>query len=99
MEKELGEIKKLLEELDDNNFFDKFERINFLTEKIKTLREEMLQQYPRSELKANEAKLNILAKQIKEKLDNIIAEKKQMSEEIKKKLNTLQNLRKISNYK
>ncbi len=87
-----------MNEITDENFFDKFKRINFLTESVRNLREETLKLYPRSELKKNEEKINILTKEIKTKLDNMITEKEKLSGEIKKKLNILQNRKKISNY-
>ncbi len=99
IEKELSEINSLLDELNDDNFSDKFSRINFLIDDIESLRQKMLNKFPLEDLKKNEKKINLLTKQIKIKLDNIFVEKKKESEEIKKKLNFVQNQKKISNYR
>ncbi len=99
IEKELSEINSLLDELNDDNFSDKFSRINFLIDDIESLRQKMLNEFPLEDLKKNEKKINLLTKQIKIKLDNIFVEKKKESEEIKKKLNFVQNQKKISNYR
>ena len=99
LEKELNEINLLLNEVNDDNFFNKFERINFLINDVKKIREELLNLYPKVELKKNEEKLTSLAKQIKLKLDNIIDEKEKLSKDIKRKLEIIQNKKKISNYK
>ena len=86
----------MIDEVTDENFFKKFERITFLTESVKKLYESV---FSSENINENEKKeLEILVKQIKEKFDNMIAEKQKLSDEIKRKLSILQNQKKISNY-
>jgi hypothetical protein len=95
----LKEINKLLDELTDENFFDKFKRITFLTENVFSIRQELKRSYSAEEIGNSGKKIDLLTKEIKLKFDNIISEKQKRSEEIKKKLSILQNQKKISNYK
>lgn len=96
LKKELEEISGLIDEVTDENFFKKFERITFLTESVKKLYESV---FSSENINENEKKeLEILVKQIKEKFDNMIGEKQKLSDEIKRKLSILQNQKKISNY-
>lgn len=67
-----------------------------MTESVKKLYESV---FSSENINENEKKeLEILVKQIKEKFDNMIAEKQKLSDEIKRKLSILQNQKKISNY-
>ncbi len=86
----------MIDEVTDENFFKKFERITFLTKSVNKLHESV---FSSENINENEKKeLEILVKQIKEKFDNMITEKQKLSNEIKKKLSILQNQKKISNY-
>ena len=84
LKKELKEISGLIDEVTDENFFRKFERITFLTKSVSELHDSL---FNAENVSSNERKeLEILVKQIKEKFDNMIAEKQKLSDKIKKKL-------------
>ena len=86
----------MIDEVTDENFFKKFERITFLTKSVNKLHESV---FSSENINENEKKeLEILIKQIKEKFDNMITEKQKLSNKKKKKLSILQNQKKISNY-
>jgi hypothetical protein len=99
IEKNMVEVKTILQSISDERFSKQIERVNFLNGDIMNQRDFLLRNYPDGELKQHEKKIVNLAKEIKVLFDNIIAEKKEKSNFIKKDLFLVNNKRKLIKYK
>lgn len=93
----LAQIDFLLENLNDENFFSNFDKINNLSNEAKQIyiknQKSEIYLFELKELKDEYTKL------IKKKLDNIISKKQIELKITSKKLNELNNQKKINNYK
>ncbi len=99
IEKNMVEVKKILQSITDDRFAKQMERVTFLNDDIMQQRDFLLHNYPKNELKKHEKKIVNLAKEIKVMFDNIIGEKKEKSNFIKKDLFLINNKRKLIKYK
>ncbi|GEM_PF-6093065 len=99
IEKNFSEVLFLLDNIDDENFNGKISRINFLYEDISKQKEILKSNFGLEELKKYNKFLTDKAKVIKEKFDNIIAEKSEKSISLKKELFLINNKKKLINYK
>jgi hypothetical protein len=99
IENSMIEIITILQNISDERFSKQIERVNFLNEDILKQRKFLLSNYTDGELKKHEKKIVDLAKEIKVMFDNIITEKKEKSNFIKKDLFLVNNNRKLIKYK
>ncbi|GAB6282415.1 MAG: hypothetical protein STSR0008_11600 [Ignavibacterium sp.] len=93
----LAQIDSLLENLNDENFFSNFDEINILSNEAKQI-------YIKNQnIKIYFSELNTIkneyTKLIGKKLDNVISKKQIELEITSKKLNELNNQKKLNNYK
>lgn len=93
----LAQIDFLLENLNDENFFSNFDKINNLSNEAK----QIYIKNQNSEIYLFELKKikDEYTKLIKKKLDNVISKKQIELKITSKKLNELNNQKKINNYK
>jgi len=98
LENEFKSVLFELNEIDDESFYSKFDRIKLLQDNIKKDRNLIASQFDSKELVEYNNKFDILIKQITKKFDNMISDRKNRQKEISKKLNRLLNRKRLVNY-
>lgn len=98
LENEFNSVLFELNEINDENFYSKFDRIKFLQNAIKKDRNAIVSQFDKKELAGYNDKFDILIKQITKKFDNMLSERRNRQKEISKKLNSLLNHKRLVNY-
>lgn len=98
LKNDLDKILFNLQNVSENTYESRMEFINNTLAKVKKRREELLNIHPAEELKRFNPELEIYIKQIVEKFDNIISEKKVEQERISSELKKINNQKKLSNY-
>jgi len=98
MEADLKAVIITLDEVDDENFDNKMERLKFLNEKISNERDELFKNYSEKTLKDYNIQLDKYIKLISERFDNIIRRNKTKQKSVKNALSVTLNNRKLLNY-
>lgn len=98
LESEFSSVLIELNEVNDENFYTKFDRINFLQNSISNDRNLIISQFDNEDLLEYNHKFDILIKQITKKFDNMLSERRNRQKEISKKLNSLLNHKRLVNY-
>ena len=98
LETELKTVLKTISEVNEENFDQKMERLEFLNQKIISEREYLISNYDREELKVYNIKFDKYIKEITESFDNIIRQNKEKQKVIKNQLNISLNSKKLLNY-
>ncbi len=98
LENEFNSVLFELEEINDDNFYAKFDRVKFLQSRISEDKEKILTQYEWKDLQEYKQKFDILIKQITIKFDTMVSERRNKQTEISRRLNRLLNHKKLVNY-
>lgn len=94
-----GLLVKLDSLSDEKNFFENINSVKTGIFEIQTLGNELKTNFTANELKDFEDEFNFKTKQIKEKFDNIIEDKKQEILQVSEQINKLQNSKKLAVYR
>jgi len=92
-------ISKIDNLTEENNFFDKLNAIRKEIAEVQSLKDDLMAYSDKEELKKMEPEIANYAKQIREKFDYIIEQKRNELGEIALRVKNLQNSRKLVNYR
>lgn len=98
LENEFCSILSELNEINNENFESKFNRIRFLQDMVEKDRAILLAQFDHKKLQGHNQRFDILIKQITKKFDDMILVNRSRQKEISNKLNRLLNHKKLVNY-
>ncbi len=84
---------------DDKNFFENIDSLKNEINEIEELKAGLKENFNRDDLKELENELNFKAKQIREKFDSIIEEKKREITSVSEQIENLQNSKKLAVYR
>ena len=95
-----NELNQIIDNLDniDDAFDTKIDNIDLFSEEIRKKREYLLNNYQKEDLEIFNKEIDVLIKQIVERFDSIIENKKNTQDEIKVKLKKTLNQKKLVNY-
>lgn len=96
-------LTNLLHKLDSLNdeeyFFEKIGTVKKEIKEIETLKNDLKENFSKVELEYIDSEFNFLTKQIQEKFDNIISEKKRDINLVSEQIKNLQNSKKLAVYR
>jgi t-SNARE complex subunit (syntaxin) len=98
LKNDLNDVIYYLNEIDDEDFSDKFSLLNQSINIIQNKREQLLSNYSREDLKKFNNELDFFIKQIVEKFDNKIEIKKSQQKVLSAQLQSTLNQKKLANY-
>jgi len=87
-----------LNEMNDKNFQFNLKKANESMQNAHDLKQELKEEYRIEEMKLFEQDLSVMAKQVSDKFDNIITNKRLELEIVSKKIILTQNQKKLLNY-
>ena len=98
LNQDLYSVLNCLNELNNDNFNNKFKKINFLIRKIENNRDYMKKNYSLEKLRSNCDTANNTVKHINSKIDSMIETRKEEQQIIKNELSDIVNKKKLINY-